>query len=570
MIGCFLFFLIRPIDLNGQAVDNVLKDLKERSSEGEWFKMNGGISSAFNFNHISGIPRRFDPFSWRLNANLNFDIMGVSAPFSAVFSNGSSVYNLPKYSFYGLSPSYKYITLHLGDRSMNFSPYTLSGHNFYGAGLELKPGNFRFSFMYGQLKRARAEDANSIQNFEPSYERKGWGFKTGYDNGKSKLSVILFNAADDPLSIPIPLTSTTIQPQANVVLGLEGKHQFGKVVSLAVDVARSALTRNQHSFDISPDHYNTFQKLGGLFEPNASSGFYHAIKTSLGFNTDLGQFNLNHERIDPGYKTLGSLYFNNDLENITASTTTSLFKKKLTLSANAGLQRNNLSGDRSNSSNRFIGAVNAGYTPTDRLNFNLAISNFSTTNRMRAVTVPVVQIDSIILVQTNQSGNLSVSYLAGKEKKSVLTGMFSYQQSNSIENDIINKDQTTTYYMGILAFNRSIPELKLNLSASLMANYGLIPNINLLTVAPSFNISKSMLEDKLNLTTSTSFSSVWTNGNNSNRIFTIQANAGYRLLKKHQVSLQMNWVDNKQNGGQSGVGEAFSEFTGGVTYGLNF
>jgi len=555
---------------HGQNLDNVFKDLKERSQNGQWFKMSGGVSTAFNFNHITGMPRRFDPFTWRLNANLNFDIAGISAPFSAVFSNGSSVYNLPKYSFYGISPTYKYITLHLGDRSMNFSPYTLSGHNFYGAGLELKPGNFRFSFMYGQLKRARAEDANSIQNFEPSYARKGWGFKTGYDNGKSKIGLILFNAADDPFSIPNPTQNFNIQPAANAVLGLEAKHQFWKIMSLSVDFARSALTRNQNSFDISTSNYSAWQKFGGLIQPNASTGFHHAIKTSLGLNTKLGQFNLNHERIDPGYKTLGALFFNNDLENITASTSTSFFKKKLNLSANAGLQRNNISGDGSNSSNRFIGALNAAYAASERLNLNLAISNFSTTNRMRAVTVPVIQVDSIILVQTNQSANLSVSYLAGKEKSDVFTGMFSYQQSNSIENDVINKDQTTSYYMGLLAFNKSLAAQKMNLSASIMGNYGIIPNIRLLTIAPSFNISKSLLEDKMNLSGNVSLSGVWSNGKNTNTILTLQSNTSYRLFEKHQLSVQLSWVDSKQNAVGTGMSEAFSEFTGGLTYGLNF
>ena len=148
--------------------------------------------------------------------------------------------------------------------------------------------------------------------------------------------------------------------------------------------------------------------------------------------------------------------------------------------------------------------------------------------------------------------------------------MFSYQQSNSIENDVINKDQTTTYYMGVLAFNRSLTAQKMNLSASLMGNYGVIPNIKLLTIAPSFNISKSLLEDKMNLSANVSLSGVWSNGSNTNTILTLQSNTSYRLLEKHQLSLQLSWVDSKQNAVGQGLSEAFSEFTGGVTYGLNF
>ena len=38
--------------------------------------------------------------------------------------------------------------------SMNFSQYTLANHIFTGAGVELTPKNFKFSAMYGQLKKA--------------------------------------------------------------------------------------------------------------------------------------------------------------------------------------------------------------------------------------------------------------------------------------------------------------------------------------------------------------------------------------------------------------------------------
>ena len=59
---------------------------------------------------------------------------------------------------------------------MSFSPYTLSGHEFLGGGVELTPDKipFKFSAMYGRLQKATEPDTLSG---DPSYKRMGGGFK---------------------------------------------------------------------------------------------------------------------------------------------------------------------------------------------------------------------------------------------------------------------------------------------------------------------------------------------------------------------------------------------------------
>jgi hypothetical protein len=128
--------------LHTQDIGLFFNEIKNRFQNRDWIKVSGGINATTMFNTIHGNEQRNDPFAFRLNANLNFDILGIKAPFSASISDGNKVYNLPSYAFYGLSPSYKWIKLHFGDRNMEFSPYTLSGHNFYGMGMEINPENF--------------------------------------------------------------------------------------------------------------------------------------------------------------------------------------------------------------------------------------------------------------------------------------------------------------------------------------------------------------------------------------------------------------------------------------------
>ncbi|MEO0733058.1 MAG: hypothetical protein AAFZ52_09495, partial [Bacteroidota bacterium] len=123
----------------GQNIDvaNTVQDLgnlKEQS-----FSITGGLRLGANFYEASGIDPRRDAFQWNARASLTLGFVGLSAPFSFAFSDENQNFNLPSYTFAGISPTYKWITAHAGDRSLSFSHYTLDGITFRGGGLELNP-----------------------------------------------------------------------------------------------------------------------------------------------------------------------------------------------------------------------------------------------------------------------------------------------------------------------------------------------------------------------------------------------------------------------------------------------
>ena len=89
-------------------------------------------------------------------------------PFSLTWYNHSK-----KGSFYqpfnqfGISPTYKWLKVHLGYRNLTFSEFTLSGYTFLGAGVEATPGKFRFGAVYGKFNQNSTYDlamADSIEN----------------------------------------------------------------------------------------------------------------------------------------------------------------------------------------------------------------------------------------------------------------------------------------------------------------------------------------------------------------------------------------------------------------------
>ena len=122
-----------------QDVEDVYGRTRDRLTDRP-VRLAGGVDVTGTAAYFSGAQPRYDRYGFRAGANLNFDVLGVSAPFSLYYSDKNLLYRLPSYSFAGISPSYRWARFHLGDRNLNFSPYTYSDQTFRGVGVELTPG----------------------------------------------------------------------------------------------------------------------------------------------------------------------------------------------------------------------------------------------------------------------------------------------------------------------------------------------------------------------------------------------------------------------------------------------
>src|SRR5690625_7751885 len=78
----------------------------------------------------------------------------------------------------GLSPSWRWITLHLGDFSRGYSPYTLEGTRLRGAGIDLTPGIFTFSVQGGRAQRTVAPGAGATGDKRKMFAAR-WGVEGG-------------------------------------------------------------------------------------------------------------------------------------------------------------------------------------------------------------------------------------------------------------------------------------------------------------------------------------------------------------------------------------------------------
>ena len=529
--------------------------------------ISGSFSSSNIFYSSFGTASRRDPFSFFLSGSLNFSIYGWSVPLSVNYSNQQTTFHQP-FNQYGLSPTYKWATAHLGWRSMNFSSYTLAGHTFLGAGVELDPGKWRVGAMYGRLNKAVAYDTTDQANGIPTYERYGYGMKVGYGSATNYIDVIVFKAEDDATSITAPPEELNVLPGENLVFGINVAKRLLKRISFTGEWASSAYTRDVRANKASLVAASIYQKLGGLFTPRTSSAYHQAYKGTLHYAGSQYGLQLGYERIDPGYQTMGAYFFNNDMENITVGGNTQLFGNKLNLAIQTGVQRNNLDGNEVNEQRRLVNSFNLGYSPTQAWNFSGSYSNF-TTNSRRAPRLNEITnaTDTLTLdfVQITDNANFSTSY-NGKQGENTyaITLNTSYQVANERQGQQVT-DRQSHFYNGNVAYSYRFTASDIGITASLNANRNIDPELSSTALGPAVSVSKSFYEKKLRTIWSSSYNRYLSAGTAAGDVINTRLNTNYNL-KKNNFTLSLMLL---RRGAQATT-KAFAELTGTLGYSYSF
>ena len=507
-------------------------------------KINGGISANSIFYNANERNSR-EPFTYFLQGNLNIGWLTFNMPLSYSFSNqGSSLgYETPfKFNRVSLSPKYKWVQAHIGDVAMTFSPYTLSGHQFTGGGVELTPeGSFNISAMYGRLLKA-TEDDGQPQSL-PAFKRMGYGTKLDWEKDNYSLGLIGFYAKDEINSIATVPDDRNITPKENLVIGIDGEVTINENYTIKAEYASTAITQ-----DTRADNSN--EKGSGLaillFNKKGSSEYYDAFK--LGFDFQLNQMKLGiaYERIDPGYETLGAYFFNNDFENITINGSRPLFKNQLNLSFNLGYQRDDLESQKTQATSRFVSALNATLKATDKITITGSYSNFSThTNKslnqfddINDSNLTDEDLEVLDFKQLSQNANVNVNWLLaeGEKNNQNLNLNYSLASSANEQAGIIRVGQANNFHNSNAVYTISFPKQSLNISTSLNYTYSDVGREDSNAYGGALDISKKFFEDKLN----SAFGVAYNTNNNkeiTTNVLNFRANFSTVIAEKHNFNL---------------------------------
>ncbi|MBL7808389.1 MAG: hypothetical protein JNN28_11255 [Saprospiraceae bacterium] len=404
--------------------------LSAQNSKKKPVSLHGTVSLGLGAFNSQNYPGRQPSFFWTINGNPVLTAFGIPMPINAMVSNQTKSLQVP-FSQLGISPNFKWLKLHLGTRNLSYSPFSIAGHSFLGAGVEMNPGAFRFAALGGRFQKAREADSTSAIILRPAYKRLGYGFKVGVGKKRNYFDLIFFKAKDDSSSVSQQAaTYRNFTPDENLVLGVSSKISFGKRLSLKIDGGGSLYTRDIRTNLLTDEGENNFSDI-----PKAVNRFFPVrIGSSLSFAGEAGlryqsrpfQLGLIYRRVEPEYRSMGAWFFQTDIQQITLNPGFSWNKGKVRLQCNAGWQSDDLLNLKPARSQRVIGGFSLSLNPSEKFGIDIQGNNFQFTQENRYLNS-----DSLRLQQATRFFNISPHWLLQSGDRSTnWSASVNYQQSD--------------------------------------------------------------------------------------------------------------------------------------------
>lgn len=525
--------------------------------------INGGASFSQVWYGAQNINEQRPPYFWVLNANLNINLYSVAIPFSATFTSQNNEFAQP-FNQFGISPKYKWITGHLGFRSMQFSEFTLGGLIFLGAGVEIDPekSKWKGKAMYGRLTKAiPLADGSAVTSFEPAYERWGYAAQVGYKLSIGEINATMFRAKDDANSIFID--TLQLNAQENFVWGINTSLNITDNLNFQGEFAHSAYTYDVSLPTLGENSYGYSNNFRGLIAPNASTVSNGAGTGTLTYNLKGTNLGFTYRRVGPNYRSMGAVYLNNDLENYTFNVGTTLLQKKMTLGGNFGIQRNNLSGEQLTSDSRIIGSVNSSYQVSKKIMVSGNYSNFRSANAPAAANIQ----DTIRFLQLTNNYGLLTAFSTGNENLSHGVNLAgNYQKADAIQdNSVLTVTDGSEFYNAYLAYNLGFPKMKITFTSAVNYNRFVSPGNLTEAYGPTLGANKQFWKDKLAASLAVSYIDNFQNTAYLNNNISFVYSLNFKVDRFNSIRVDGRYLTRQSAGNIRG-----SETQFGLTYGFNF
>ncbi|WP_439558607.1 hypothetical protein [Dyadobacter sp.] len=533
-------------------------------------KVSGGLNAYAGFYTPNGIAARNQATPFGLSGAITVTLPGgVSLPFSAVLGNQGASFRQP-FNQFGVSPTYKWATIHAGYRNVSFSPFTLAGHTFLGGGVELNPGMLRFGAVYGRFNRASSTDIADPDAI-PSFKRTGYAFKLGYGKPNNFVDLVVLRAQDDTTSIPGIQTTPEKQivPAENLVVGITSRLLLIKHITVELDAAASSYTRDMYATEVQAEGKNPLVRIfGKMITPRLSTQLTQATQAGLGYQDKWGSVKFQYKRIDPNFQTMGAYYFQSDIESYTVNAALNLLKGKARIAGSYGTQFDNLAKNKNAGTGRSVGSLMASFNPDPVFGLDISLSNYGLSQK--AGLRPLI--DTLRIAQNNLSATLNTRYsIFNKDLSHVFTFTVAHQQLSDLNEATSNQTENNNQNLNLSYFfqqNQSAFGANLMLSYTQTSLPALLPadgNQKVKFYGPTLGTNYVFLKKKL--TTSANFSYLINQQlGQTGKVLTASANAGYQLARKQSLSLMFNYL-NSNTGIQT---EKFNEFRGNIGYGISF
>lgn len=467
----------------------------------------------------------------------------------------------------GVNPRcWDWMVLHGGYFPAYISDFTFGDIRMNGEGIELTPGKWRISALYGEVQRPLEPDTNI--GFYGAYKRTMWAAKLGY--GRENATYFALNmshALDDAASI-IPIVPT-VAPYENLVVSMSFGSQIADVVRFYGEVGVSAFSNSILIPEVPrPPAFPSklietgYNILTSIFKLRTSSQVDEAAKFGIAIiPSSVWSVRLNTQYIGPGFNSLGYALLPNDVWQTTIAPTARLFNNHVYLHASAGFQVNNLRNTRSSTTQRIIGSLNSNMSFDEHLGCDVQYSNYGMKSGVTTSSsgTSTTFVDNIF--QSVSVGPRAMFPGWGGMQSVMVTWGFQDLGDNNPVTALMTRSQSQSL-MGIWSY--FLPST-LNFSANVFANYYSTAAIVTHIVNVSGTVGKQFFENKLLGSITGGWGVVAVGGHNDGQLI-MRALATYQLPR---VSFTLNFSTNNYqyavpNALQSNYNETMLSLTGSM------
>ena len=544
----FILGILLCIPSNAQDLGNI--------KNSNPFELSGNISVGTSFNKTFNRENRRSPFAYYISANPTFSFYGIQVPISFTYRDQQGSLSQP-FNRYLINPTYKWVSLHIGNTRIAMNPYVMSGQVIKGVGVELTPEKIRFSAVYGNLENPLAQIDSVVGGavLLESYKRRAFATKIGFGSSTNFVDLTAFKAKDDISNMNVQeVNDRAVKPEDNAVIGLSSSVSPVKWMTFRFNAAASAHTSNQVTSNVlqSEELTEAKQQYDQVVTLNLSSKLQYAGDASLDFRFKKFGFGGEYKRVQPFYKSLGTYYFQEDYENILAKLNFKLFKSKIRVNARGGVQRNNLSKLRSSTNIRQIVNTSISYMPSSKFLISVRYSNMQSDRNPNVTAIN----DSLRITKTVGSfGGVTRFGFGPKEKKSALSLSANYQNLQDVLSTTSSTNEINNYN-GALTYSVRLKEKNMNLSSSLLGNQNVIDTLSRTRIGGSIQCRLKVSQKKITLNSNVGYMMNMLNGAGDGGTITLRIGASYSKKKSITTGFNLNYIN--RIGGTS----SFSEFRG--------
>lgn len=539
-----------------------LSDLKNTKP----ISLSGGINVQTGFYGMKGANARQPGFTYMLNGSPTLNVYGVSLPFSFTFSNFQRDFRQP-FNQFGLSPTYKWITVHAGYRNISYSQFGMAGYTLLGGGIELKPKKFKLSVLYGRSQKAIQDDTSkkiesSLNGINyPAYKRMLTSVNFGYGTTDNYIDINFLRGKDDSSSLPFRPITQQINPSKNQVYSVKTQLSFfKKKLIYQAEGAVSAYTRDL-GFETIDAGNNLVNK---LVKANISTQLYSAFETQLNYNASTYGLGIKYRKVAPDYKSMGAYFFQSDFEQLLLNGKFNAFKSKLRLNGSFGQQKDNLQKKKFATTIRNVYNATVSLAPNEKWGIDAVISNYGTSQRAGTRNLS----DTAQINQINSAITITPRYTKIKEKTINNYLLILGKQSLDDRNRITEIYTNVNMLFANLLWSKSMLKTNVNYNTGLNYNQSETRAGKIALYGVIAGVSKSWKNGKYNMDLNSNFNATSFNDKQNGINASVQYSAGMKMGKKHKLQFLSNYMLNQSK--DAAAGSDFSEYFVRINYGFSF